>query len=142
MSNIASRLSAVPFRFASRLSAWVRENQQAGYELLAVFILSTSAFFLLGGLNILEDFYEFTRKFEKIQLDETIVYIAIFSFFLMIFAIRRWVEAMHRLEQANTDSLTGLFNRRKGWEVLKYEMARAKRYRRPLSLTMFDLDFF
>ncbi|MFO7984658.1 MAG: sensor domain-containing diguanylate cyclase [Desulfatiglandaceae bacterium] len=41
-----------------------------------------------------------------------------------------------------TDSLTGLFNRRHFHSVLTHELARAKRYHRPLSLTMFDLDQF
>ncbi len=54
-----------------------------------------------------------------------------------------------RLEEANaelenlstTDPLTGLLNRRKFDEVLRNEVARARRYG-PLSLLMIDLNFF
>jgi len=41
-----------------------------------------------------------------------------------------------------TDSLTGLFNRRHFHAVLTHELARANRYKRPVSLIMLDLDHF
>lgn len=44
--------------------------------------------------------------------------------------------------QANTDFLTGLFNRRFVQEALRGEVEEADRHRRPLSLIMFDLDDF
>jgi two-component system cell cycle response regulator len=43
---------------------------------------------------------------------------------------------------ATTDSLTGITNRREFTRILKREMDRAKRYGTPLSLVMYDLDFF
>ncbi|RUM48188.1 MAG: GGDEF domain-containing protein [Hydrogenothermus sp.] len=43
---------------------------------------------------------------------------------------------------AETDRLTGLFNKGKFNEVLKKEIERAKRYKRPLSLIIFDIDHF
>jgi len=43
---------------------------------------------------------------------------------------------------AYTDSLTGLANRRFFDELLRREVARANRYRRPLSLVLIDLDHF
>lgn len=46
----------------------------------------------------------------------------------------------HRL--ANTDGLTGLYNHRHLQERLREELDRARRYRRPLSLVMADLDHF
>jgi two-component system cell cycle response regulator len=47
-------------------------------------------------------------------------------------------EEVQRL--AVTDTLTGLFNRRKLQESLNIEVERAHRYRRPLSLIMIDMD--
>lgn len=44
--------------------------------------------------------------------------------------------------QANTDSLTGAFNRRYVVEQLQHEVARAERYRTPLSVMLIDLDRF
>lgn len=45
-------------------------------------------------------------------------------------------------EQARTDSLTTLANRRAASEALATELERARRYRRPLSIVIFDLDHF
>ncbi|MBI4384873.1 MAG: diguanylate cyclase [Nitrospinae bacterium] len=51
--------------------------------------------------------------------------------------------ANKRLETlAFTDPLTGLFNRRKGMEVLENEMARAQRKKGALSAIMADVDHF
>lgn len=43
---------------------------------------------------------------------------------------------------AGRDYLTGLVNRGKLYELLRYEMARATRQRRPLSLMFYDIDDF
>jgi diguanylate cyclase (GGDEF)-like protein len=52
-------------------------------------------------------------------------------------------EANLRLEQlAFRDGLTSLYNHRYFQEVLKNEMARARRYQHSLCLIMFDIDFF
>ena len=45
-------------------------------------------------------------------------------------------------DRANTDSLTGLYNRRCFVEKLKYEIHRSKRCNYPVSLLMMDLDHF
>ena len=49
-------------------------------------------------------------------------------------------EELGRL--ATTDALTGLYNRHRFNELLGQEVARARRYHTPLSLVMFDLDYF
>lgn len=46
------------------------------------------------------------------------------------------------VEAANTDELTGLANRRRLFEVLAQELARARRSRLPLTVSMMDLDHF
>jgi diguanylate cyclase (GGDEF)-like protein len=52
-------------------------------------------------------------------------------------------EAMQRLnEQAITDQLTGLPNRRYLWDRLGAELLRSQRRRAPLSVLLFDVDFF
>ncbi|MHB9111663.1 MAG: HD-GYP domain-containing protein [Thermoleophilia bacterium] len=45
-------------------------------------------------------------------------------------------------EMANTDGLTGLNNHGHFQQYLHHEVDRARRYERPLSLIMIDLDFF
>jgi len=44
--------------------------------------------------------------------------------------------------QAITDFLTGLFNRRYFFEIAQKEFSKALRYERPLSVIIFDLDLF
>jgi len=52
-------------------------------------------------------------------------------------------QATEELEhQAHTDFLTELANRRYFMELAEAELARALRYRKPLSLLMFDVDYF
>jgi diguanylate cyclase (GGDEF)-like protein len=57
---------------------------------------------------------------------------------------RATLEAQNaRLEQlATTDTLTGVWNRRKFNELVAVEVARAQRYGQPLSLTLADADQF
>ena len=43
---------------------------------------------------------------------------------------------------AVTDELTGFFNRRYFYELVDMELARARRYRHPVSLIMIDIDHF
>lgn len=45
-------------------------------------------------------------------------------------------------EMADTDSLTGCFNRRKFFELAEREFNRAKRYNQPLSVILMDIDEF
>lgn len=50
------------------------------------------------------------------------------------------ITKLHKL--ANTDSLTGIFNRRHFLEQATYAVAVAKRYQRPVAVIMLDIDFF
>lgn len=45
-------------------------------------------------------------------------------------------------QQAETDRLTGIYNRRHFDVTLDYEIERIRRYGNPLSLILFDLDYF
>ena len=45
-------------------------------------------------------------------------------------------------EQAHTDPLTGINNRRYFYELAGYELARSKRFNSPLALMMLDIDHF
>jgi diguanylate cyclase (GGDEF)-like protein len=56
--------------------------------------------------------------------------------------IKRAIEYAHTKRLANTDSLTGLYNRRSFQERLEQEVDRSIRYHRPLSLLMIDIDYF
>lgn len=52
---------------------------------------------------------------------------------------------LHQLNlerESKTDPLTHLYNRRGMQEIMEKEITRCKRYRRPCSLILFDIDFF
>ena len=55
-------------------------------------------------------------------------------------ALRQVLQEVQKL--AVTDSLTGLLNRRHFFELAEHELRRAKRYSRPLSAIMLDVDHF
>ncbi len=58
-------------------------------------------------------------------------------------AISQDITDKKRIEHISiTDSLTGLFNRRKVDEVLASEVARFDRYQTPFSVLIFDIDYF
>lgn len=122
---------------------WYRENRQATHDMFVLTMLGGFTYFFLAAFDMTERFYAFSRMHEAWELDEIILLtVTIFSFYSTIFAVRRWQEAVNRLRQANTDSLTRLYNRRKGWEVLEVELIRMKRYHRPLSIVIVDIDHF
>ncbi|ABB43924.1 diguanylate cyclase (GGDEF domain) with PAS/PAC sensor [Sulfurimonas denitrificans DSM 1251] len=54
------------------------------------------------------------------------------------------LKAMNKTleKMANTDNLTGIYNRRKFEEIIKIEMERSARYNSNLSLIMIDIDHF
>jgi diguanylate cyclase (GGDEF)-like protein len=53
------------------------------------------------------------------------------------------IESEARLRELSIrDPLTGLFNRRRGWEVLADEIVRSDRYQRDLCVIMLDIDNF
>lgn len=61
--------------------------------------------------------------------------------YVLVITQRKRAEAeIHLL--ATTDNLTGVINRREFTRVVEQEVARADRYRVPMSLVMYDLDWF
>jgi diguanylate cyclase (GGDEF)-like protein len=53
-----------------------------------------------------------------------------------------WLAFLSLSEQATRDWLTGLYNRRYFEETLADHISAARRYDRPLSLVLFDIDHF
>ncbi len=85
--------------------------------------------FLPGGAHILEDL------------------LRLVGFGFIIIAIIKWIKhndhlKLRLLELANTDALTGALNRRSFDIEANREFANAKRYDKPLSLIMLDIDNF
>lgn len=125
-----------------KLENWIRENRRPLHELIVTLFCIGITVPLIITTNASETLSNYSRVHETWRLEDIVLSLAVISFFLAIFATRQWIEAIKFLRRSNTDSLTGLNNRRKGWEVMEREMQRAKRYQRPLSLIMFDIDSY
>jgi diguanylate cyclase (GGDEF)-like protein len=80
------------------------------------------------------------RLFAIIGLTVLVALALVFAFRSSMLTSLR--ELFRRAENANTDDLTSLPNRRAFKEALVNEIQRVKRYGTPLSLTLFDLDHF
>ena len=77
------------------------------------------------------------RFFEKRQLD----LLAIFASFAVMSIDNASLHSRTK-RMAITDALTGLYNNRYFKQVFPYEMGRARRYAKPLSMMMIDIDHF
>lgn len=101
----------------------------------ATFILAI--IFNLGRL-----FYQLLDKYFSFDLDNIVLALAISTFYLVLYSFRRANDLKIQVSQANTDALIGIFNRRKGTELLKHEVDRANLTNLHLSLIMLDIDNF
>lgn len=75
----------------------------------------------------------------------TVASLAVFALTFVIIAwiADRWRDREARYQQlASIDSLTGLTNRRRFFNLAEQELARARRYGSPLSVVLADLDHF
>lgn len=88
-------------------------------------------------LGVLSTYYPFVSQPSRSDFELT----ESMSSFISLLVEEFQAEANLK-KMANTDELTGLNNRRKLFEDLETEFQRAKRYERPFSLCMLDLDFF
>ncbi len=89
----------------------------------------------------------FQRGVDDYLLKEELEAISIFDVIGDVIEKRRQKEELVRREvllkeQAERDGLTGLYNHRYFLDAIEKEFSRARRYRRPLSLIMIDLDGF
>jgi diguanylate cyclase (GGDEF)-like protein len=146
MTSIEQPASSARKRFRallSRLYDWYQENRQATIDMLVLIVLSVLTYLFISRMDLMDRFYVFTREHEALELDELILSLGVISsLYVSVFAMRRWAEATKRLRESNTDSLTGLFSRRRGQEVLEDEFVRSNRYRRDISVIMLDIDNF
>lgn len=88
---------------------------------------------VIGGVTINHDITERKQAEEELRRTKN-----------AIEEINQILQRAFEREQiaSRTDSLTGLFNRRYFFELLEYEFNASRRYQRPLSIAMFDIDLF
>ncbi|MBX3014949.1 MAG: GGDEF domain-containing protein [Caldilineaceae bacterium] len=126
-----------------KFANWYRENRRAIHDLLLLTLCAGVTWFLVLATNLTEIFYHFSRIHQQWELDELVfTWTLVLSFYVMLFAVRRWMDAAAQLRLANTDSLTGVFNRRKAWELLDIELQVARHYHTAFSVILLDIDHF
>jgi diguanylate cyclase (GGDEF)-like protein/PAS domain S-box-containing protein len=112
----------------------LRQHHRSGREIwvdASVTLLEDDSGHFMGGITINHDVTE--RKLAEDELRRTKESIEQINL-----TLRR---AFEREQLASrTDSLTGVFNRRYFFELLGYEFIASRRYERPLSIVMFDVD--
>ncbi|MFA6449339.1 MAG: sensor domain-containing diguanylate cyclase [bacterium] len=89
----------------------------------------------LTGILIISSLSE--RSFDPDMLDELKILASHFTVAIENIALRAKLQ-----EMADTDGLTGIFNHRYFQHALDIEIERSKRYSRPLSVILIDIDHF
>jgi diguanylate cyclase (GGDEF)-like protein len=127
---VAICLSNAAFWIASRNSSLASALNLSELQLLFVNGLATSGFFVVilkaralhAQRTAQQSFLDLLRVQKKFEIEKE---------------LKKQAEV-----QAQTDFLTGVFNRRFFVESAESELDRAMRFQRPLSLLMFDIDHF
>ncbi len=115
---------------------WLTELLLSSFILLAIF-------FMASQLELSEKLHAFSRTYEYMHLDEILLSMGLFlPVFIVIFAVRRVREITILVRESSTDGLTGLINHRRAQDLLELEVGRARRFTRPLSVILFDIDKF
>lgn len=120
---------------------WLQDHRTRLLDLLAALAMMVLCAVALSRLDnqVLAGFW---RQLPGLAPDKVLMWLALVGAVLAIYALRRWHEISRLLAEAETDSLTGLHNRRKIESLLAHEFDRALRYGRPLSVVMIDVDRF
>lgn len=113
-------------------------------------VLASAVVILRGVLALRMPLYT-----DMVSQDAMLRTVLVVSLFSMVIEVCGFITLMHarvedelldtqaRLQElADTDSLTGLVNRRKFTELAAHDLGLARRHGHPLSLILFDLDHF
>ena len=125
-------IAATTLRFDHRVSAFA--GLLAAGQYAAIVLFAELAWDLNGS-----QFAPFTNGMVNIETHVgRVLLIGVMGILCTLVIVR--VQRLHTLSA--TDPLTGLVNRREFEERLEGEMARARRYGRPISVAMIDIDYF
>lgn len=118
------------------------DNKKILMDTILLFIAIIITTILLVQFDVAEIIYEFTRENEAFELDELILLLAISSIYMMMFMLKRFFELKELLNNANTDPLIGILNRRKGSSYIINEIDHINNSNYHSSLIMYDIDNF
>jgi GGDEF domain-containing protein len=112
-------------------------------EFLLSCLLLLIIFYTASRLDLSDKLYAFSRAHEAVDLGDMLLSLGLFlPIFIVFFAIRRFRELTILVRESSTDGLTGLINHRHVQGLLAQQASRAQRFRRPLSVVLFDIDNF
>jgi diguanylate cyclase (GGDEF)-like protein len=121
---------------------WIYTLPLLGFYLLGLSggIIMNTLMAIFFGVYMINFSPRFVRL-DFIEMDILLSYIVVAG--LALYYEMQRHDHVRRLEHASsTDPLTGIYNRRKFGELFSAELDRAARYRLPLSLIIFDVDYF
>lgn len=128
------------------------DERLASYTFLPFLIIAIHCVFpltLKEGL-LLACFTIFTLSTDELIQQRMLTLASLNNLWLLgvIMGIAIWAQLsqlhmqLKLFEQATTDSLTRLLNRRSFMSQVENELSRSERYHRPLTMALFDLDYF
>ena len=77
-------------------------RRSTGLDLIIIGIYTVAVFYAAGHYDLLENFFELSRKYENLELDEVITVGFFLSFALVYFSLRRWWEATNAASALRT----------------------------------------
>lgn len=129
-------------KHSQSLSHMLAIDKRPWFDAAALVIAVTLTYMSVSSFAPELEIYQLIFKPGSETLSFAIITLAISFFYVLVFAIRRLNELGTKIEQANTDSLVGIFNRRKGTELLIEAIHKANLHHIPLSVIMLDIDNF
>lgn len=70
-----------------------RRKHRVVFDLLMILILCSAAFVYSAHFDVLEQIVDFSRRFEHLEIDETVSMAVVFGISTAFFAVRRWNDA-------------------------------------------------
>lgn len=125
-----------------RRNNWRQEPRRGLVELLLILVLAGVLYELATVLHLGAAIERWSLWHPGFDPPRILIPAVFLSIVFPLFSFRRWFELRNEIELANTDLLTGLHNRRKFADLMEREFRRARRYNRPLSVFILDIDSF
>ena len=118
-------------------------DEEQKFEKSLLMTLGVILFFICDGYNNTTPLIDLSRAAEKIIFLSTIL-VVMLEIYLVMFVFSRAITQNEIMLKhiATKDSLTGVNNRRTFIEVGQELLEQARRYEKPLSLLMIDIDYF
>ncbi len=114
-----------------------------GSLILSIFILSSILIMFVPPLPILVTDYSYSFKVRYLTTFLSVCFISSICEYSRYHSYNLLKELQRKIQlEANTDELTGLYNRRYMYHQLDGMINKIKRYKRPCSLLLCDLDHF